>query len=359
MPAFLRNFSRKQRIALGAVAGLLVVGLVAAVIVASGGDGDEPTAEPTTTTTEPTTTTTAPPVAPLTGLPGDPAFLVRPALIVKVDNTPRAFVVQEGIDAADVVVVEQVEGGVTRLAAVFHSRDALVGPVRSARTSDLAIARNFGRPLFAFSGANGGVLGMVNETDALVSAGIDRGGEIGEVYARNRRGEGLLRFYIPTAEMYAAMPGEGVPPPPLFTYRAAGVPGAGSPVTGLTVIYGGGRLTTTMTYEWNGTGWNRSQDGNPHVMAGSGQPIAPANVVVLVTAYRDSGFVDSTGSPSPEAVLEGGGEAYVLTDGGLLPGRWTVGPDSRIVLTDLAGAPVGLTPGQTWIELSPVGPAAF
>jgi hypothetical protein len=360
MPAFFRNLSRNQRIAFGAIAAVVVVGLLAAAIVVAGGDDAEPSATPTTTTTEATTTTTtAPPVAPLTGLPGDPAFLARPALMVKVDNTPRAFEVQEGIDLADVVVVEQVEGGVTRLAAVYHSRDALVGPVRSARTSDLAIARNFGRPLFAFSGANGGVLGMINETDALVSAGIDRGGEIGEVYARNRRGQGLLRFYIPTAEMYEAMPGEGVAPPPLFTYRPAGAPGVGNPVNGLTVTYGGGRLITTMTYQWNGTGWSRSQDGNPHVMVGGGPQIAPANVVVMVTPYRDSGFVDSTGAPSPEAVLEGSGEAYALTDGGLVPGRWTVGPDSRIVLTDVAGGPIGLTPGQTWIELAPVGPAAF
>ena len=40
----------------------------------------------------------------------------------------------------------------TRFAAVFQSRNAEVGPVRSARTTDIAIGAQFGRPLFAFSG---------------------------------------------------------------------------------------------------------------------------------------------------------------------------------------------------------------
>jgi Protein of unknown function (DUF3048) N-terminal domain/Protein of unknown function (DUF3048) C-terminal domain len=360
MPSFLRNLSRNQKIGLSAVGVAVVIALTGAFAMASSGsdDGDDQRADPTTTTTEATTTTTVPPTAPLTGQPGDPGFLSRPALIVKVDNTPKAFVVQEGIDQADVVVVEQVEGGVTRLAVVFHSHDTVVGPVRSARTSDIAIARNFGRPLFAFSGANGGVLAMVRETDALVDAGVDRGGDIGGVYGRNRRGTGLLRFFIPTQELYAVMGGEGQAPPPLFTYRPAGQPSNGGPVNGLNVTYGGGRLTTTMTYEWNGTSWDRSQDGRAHVMA-NGPRISPANVVVLVTPYRDSGFVDVTGAPSPEAVLEGGGEAFVLTDGKLVGGRWQIGPDGRIALFDAANLPIGLTPGPTWLELSPTAPAAF
>src|ERR1019366_7542679 len=85
------------------------------------------------TTTTPTTTTTLPqyPTAPLTGLP-DPSGLSvkRPALTVKIENTPQALP-QWGIDQADVVYEEIVNGGITRLAAIFNSHaPAKVGPVR-------------------------------------------------------------------------------------------------------------------------------------------------------------------------------------------------------------------------------------
>ena len=61
------------------------------------------------------------PIAPLTGLP-DPggASQTRPALSVKVENTPDARP-QAGIDQADVVYEEEVEGSITRFLAMFNS----------------------------------------------------------------------------------------------------------------------------------------------------------------------------------------------------------------------------------------------
>src|SRR5687767_14919574 len=157
----LRGLSRNQKILI-ALALAVVVALAATLVVAGGGDDDPP---PTTTTTsEETTTTTEPPVAPLTGVPeSDASLRMRPALIVKVDNVPQAFPLQEGIENADIVYVEEVENGATRLAVVFQSRDDTVGPVRSARTSDLDIAGNLNMPYFAYSGANSGVLRLVRE----------------------------------------------------------------------------------------------------------------------------------------------------------------------------------------------------
>src|SRR5258707_6884131 len=79
-----------------------------------------------------------PPIAPLTGLVvarGSP-LLMRPALAVKIENTPDARP-QSGLEKADIVVEEQVEGGITRFIAIFQSQDArVIGPVRSARPED-------------------------------------------------------------------------------------------------------------------------------------------------------------------------------------------------------------------------------
>ncbi|HEX7131024.1 MAG TPA: DUF3048 domain-containing protein [Iamia sp.] len=210
-----------------AVGGLALAGLIiGAVVVVGGGDdaADEATGPGRTTTTtvaspgEPTTTgaaaatttTTIPPTtppppppeqlrflpedqpdngsfAPLTGLPvADPALLGRAALAVKIDNLDipgETSVPQTGLAFADVVVEEVVEGGITRFVAVLHSTDAPeVGPVRSARTTDVHLLPVLGRPLFAYSGGNPGVLRAVRESPALV----DRGGEWAPAYVRIR-----------------------------------------------------------------------------------------------------------------------------------------------------------------------------
>ena len=80
-----------------------------------------------------TTTAAAAPVAPLTGLPDpDGAAQTRPVLSVKVENTPQARP-QSGLDAADVVWDEVVEGQITRLLAMFQSRSPPTSSARSAR----------------------------------------------------------------------------------------------------------------------------------------------------------------------------------------------------------------------------------
>lgn len=337
---------------------LLVVLALVAAACSGGGDDEEPT---TTTKRKPTTTTTAPPVSPLTGQPvDDPGKLTRPALMVKVDNTPKGMAVQEGLEHADVVFVEQTEQGTTRLAAVYQSKDATVGPVRSARSSDVGLAGALNRPMLAYSGANRGVLREV-AGGPLVDVGIDAPGVTG-IYLRNQRGgtRNLYRFFLPTADIYAARGSEGGTPPALFAYRSKGAASVGDPTKGVRVGYGGG-AATVVSYEWDGSGWARSQNMRIHQMANGGPRVAPANVVVLITPYRNSGYRDVTGAASPEAVLEGAGEAWFLSDGKVVVGRWARGgPTGTFSFTGPDGAPVELTPGQTWIELAPgVGSAAL
>jgi hypothetical protein len=85
----------------------------------------------------------------LNGLPG----VNNQILVVKIDDT-RAAHPQIGLEYADVVYVEQVEGGLTRLAAVYSSQlPPLIGPVRSARISDIELLAQYGRVGFAYSGA--------------------------------------------------------------------------------------------------------------------------------------------------------------------------------------------------------------
>ena len=82
-------------------------------------------------------------------------------LAVKIDDTNMAHP-QIGLEEADVVYIEQVEGGLTRLAAIFSSKIPVrVGPVRSARISDIDILSQFGRVAFAYSGAQRKLLPVI------------------------------------------------------------------------------------------------------------------------------------------------------------------------------------------------------
>jgi hypothetical protein len=89
--------------------------------------------------------------SPLTGLCSVES---DPTLVVKIDDVSAARP-QYSLNEADMIVVEPVEGGLTRLFAVYQSNQPLlIGPVRSARITDPDIAEAFGKPGFAYSGSN-------------------------------------------------------------------------------------------------------------------------------------------------------------------------------------------------------------
>jgi len=283
--------------------------------------------------------------APLTGLPIE-RYDPRPVLIVKIDNVGGARP-QAGLNQADIVVEERVEGGLTRFAAMFQSTGSdPVGPVRSARTSDVHLFANLGRPLFAYSGANTGVGTMV-ATSNLVDVGA---GSHRDLYVRTRDRRAPHNLFSATTGLWAAA--EGSEAVPLFEYREDGEPVAGGarPVQHLDVTYG----ATSAAFDWNGQGWVRSTDGRAHPDS-SGAPVAPANVVVRFTDYVPS----PADGRSPEAVVTGSGELWVLTGGQIVVGRWEQ-PSATAPTRWLtaSGEPIRLTPGRTWIVMPNPGDAA-
>jgi hypothetical protein len=336
---------------LAAITRLAIALLAVAVLAVACGGGDD---AKTTTTKKRATTTTAGPIAPLTGLAGPGAD--RPALIVKIDNAPKGRP-QAGINAADIVIEELVEGGITRLAVIFHSSDAdPVGPVRSARSTDIAIASSLNRPLFAYSGANAVFLELVHAAP-LVDVGV---GVQKDSYRREPGRPSLYNLFTTTAQLFARAAEGGGPPPPMFAYRAAGekVAAGAEASTGVAMEYRD-KVRTAVEWTWHAESktWRRVQNGTPHVDA-AGEQVAPQNVVVQFVDYRDTGFVDQSGTAVPEAELIGEGEAWVFTAGKVVRGRWSK-PDATTptAFVDAAGEPVKLTPGRTWIELPKPGTA--
>jgi Protein of unknown function (DUF3048) N-terminal domain/Protein of unknown function (DUF3048) C-terminal domain len=343
--------------------------LVATVTACSGSDAAPATTttEPPTTTAAPTTvvettvaattsveepTTTAAPAAavfPLTGLPSndDPKAL-RPALVVKIDNNPQARP-QTGLNEADIVYEENVEQ-ITRFAAVFQSNDAdPVGPIRSGRTQDIALLSSLNHPLFAWSGGNGNVTQAIRASDLIdISVGVvgDDGGYFRD---RSRNVDVEHTLYATTPALFSLTPLFAPPPPAQFQYRADGVAVAGEPALGAEIAMDGVKVT----WVWDSAvgAYMRSQGNRPHDLVGGGQVNAP-NVVVLEVDYQPS----PADVRSPEAQTVGTGAAIVFTAGNVIRGTWTRNDKLQpFSLVDDSGAPIVLTPGRTWVELSKVG----
>ncbi len=299
---------------------------------------DDPVATPVAATP-----TAGPGVQPLTGLPGP--VPERPAAVVKIDNSPKARP-QVGLEQADIVVEEEVEGGVTRLAAVFHSQGAVVGPVRSGRTTDIPVLDGLGSPLFVYSGAN-----QVIETLLLRQKGVqNRSAERTSGYWRERGRKVPSNLFTDLGAQWASA--TGGPPPAQFAYRGPGEAlVGGQPATSLAVTYRANRVS----WAWNGELWARSQGGAPHVVAAGGQ-LAVANVVVVETAKIDTGMVDTSGARVPEFAFVGAGPATVFTGGQRIAATWTRPTlRSAVTLTAADGSVVGLTPGRTWVEVVEAG----
>jgi hypothetical protein len=342
----------KQRLAIIGVVVAAIVGVLA-VVVFAGGDDDGEVGSPTTSEAP----EDGPRVAPLTGLPGDhEGRLERPALVVKVDNVEPDARPQAGLNDADVVYEERVEGSVTRLVAIYHSEDAgPIGPIRSARSSDLGIFGPLHRPFYVWSGANPSFAALIRSSN-IVDAGHDA---VPEFYYREsgRRAPSNL-MVTSTADLLELEAEASSPPPPLFEYRDDGdEPDGLLEVTRVRVVYGGQAGSAPVEYAWNGEGWERSQAGTPHVDA-AGEVVAPANVVIQFTPYLDSDVNDQFGNPIREADLVGEGEVWVLTAGGLLEGTWRKDAlEDVAVYTDASGGPLLLTPGRTWVALAETGGA--
>ena len=299
---------------------------------------------------------------PLTGLPAtDPAKLKRPALVVKIDNADgdgrgNQARPQTGLNQADVVYEEKVEGAVTRLAAIFQSQDSdPVGPIRSARSTDVAVFSPLNRPLFAWSGANPTFADIIHSSP-IVDVGFDAHSE---VYDRRADKIGPHNLYSSTPALYSLAPPDGVAPPALFQYRAASEPlGAGAmPIGSIHIDFGGGGGSAPVDYGWDAGrgGFGRTQRGTIDVDEADVQ-IAPANVIVQFTDYVDTGITDVVGTPVPEAQLVGTGRALIMTNGMIFEAVWTkTAPEAVPTYVDSAGKPVKLTPGQTFVELVPNG----
>ncbi|WP_190077093.1 DUF3048 domain-containing protein [Streptomyces daghestanicus] len=283
---------------------------------------------------------------PSPGTTGTPQARTGSPLAVKIDNAPAARP-QTGLEAADVVYVEPVEGGLSRLMALYATRlPEKVGPVRSARESDLELLRQFDRPTLAFSGAQRKLLPRIEAAPLRAEQPDGSSG----AFVRESGRSAPHNLYLRPGRLLDAAPGAAALTTG-FTYGAA--PSGGRAEKARTVRYPAARFTFT----WSGARgrWLVGMDGTPAVEPGGRRP-APATVVVQYVKVRESRFRDFRGSNSPYVETVGTGRAEVLRGGRAYAAGWKRGSATDgTAFTAADGSPVRFAEGPVWVVFAQAG----
>lgn len=258
-------------------------------------------------------------------------------IAVKIDNVSQARP-QVGIDQADIVVAERVEGNLTRLLAIFHSHyPKRVGPVRSARNTDLRLLPMFGKPGLVFSGANRKVMKRVKKARV-------------RQIKRSRRDHSRQpphNVMVNLDRIAGKVNGIGKPRSFGYTFARSGKAWKNA-TTDKSPSIKIGHDTFGFRYRHGSyrTSWNghSNTDGDTH------KPVLTDNIVRLrVSSHKDK---HTTSNVSNVAETVGSGKAIVYSAGKKLKGRWSRSKVSGpMTLKDGHGKDIPLRPGRTWILL--------
>ncbi len=262
-------------------------------------------------------------------------------LAVKIDNVGIAQDEQAGLNSADLVYVIQVEGGLSRYLAIFDSSDAPaeVGPVRSARQTDIPLLAAYGRIGLAYSGAIPGLLPEL--------AGANLENITPDTAPDQFTNDGSMPTYIDPRKIFADY--RHLAKTKYVGFRFGALPAGGRPVTSVSVDMPAAAFTFTA----KGTEWLVSVDGSPSETINQGRTTTD-NIIVQHVNVVPGQFTDhNAAEPANEVFSEttGSGTADFYRDGKVWHGRWSKPTNTSATAYTVNGKPMELAPGRTWIVL--------
>ncbi|GAA0691168.1 DUF3048 domain-containing protein [Kitasatospora atroaurantiaca] len=344
-----RSAPLRTRVLALVAAGLAVA--IAVVLAIPGGHSRAPVASAPAPSPSPSPTGPSPSpsptetVSPLTGLPGEAGRI----LAVKIDNIVNARP-QTGVNSADVVYAIEVEGGLSRFLAIYDANhlpqgDA-IGPVRSARESDLPILEQYGKVDFVYSGA------LTKFLPVLAGANVFNctPQQDGSSFFRTRSNIAPFNQYVRPSGTLRHFPDSA--PAKDIGFRFGAAPDGGVPTGSLTAKM----PAASFTFTWDAAQGKYlvTMDGKPAATRDAGQMGAPTIVVQKVAETTSPrGFMDSPGVLSPYAPTVGSGDAVVLRDGKAYQGTWSRASADAGTTFTYAGQPMNFHPGQVWVVLEP------
>ncbi len=363
----------RNRIVAGAVAGtvLAVAVAVTALAILGGGGSSSAAPEPSPTSAPGDTATatraasptpSATPVRYFGVLDGAPMTASEWAerkdllpLAVMLDNTPNAFP-HSGLAGADLVYEAFVEGGITRLMAVYWRREAdLVMPIRSARTPFVIWASELG----AIYGHAGGAStdNDANAMGQIVEWGVrDLNAFSPEANTGYHRDLGRYAPYnLATSteklrEIAARLGFDGPPAVEPWKFRNSGDPAPGDRAEGIEIDFQGSRYSWQLVqWKWDpaARAYARYQFGGPHIDATTKEQLKFTTVIVMVAPAQ---VVDDAGHVLLEQLGEG--PATVFTAGRAIKGTWKKPErESRTRFFDESGQEIAFERGPIFIEV--------
>ena len=272
-----------------------------------------------------------------------------PVLVVKVDDTAQAHP-QIGLDKADLVYIEEVEGGLTRLAAVFSSEiPTQIGPVRSARISDIDLLSQYGHVAFAYSGAQTKMLPVIAAAN-LENLGAQRESET--LYPRDLTRTAPVNLLLRADLLMAKLVDQNVA---IAMSKNMGWTFGATPV--------GGQSIVSVKLKWPantyGAVWSSAESrwllihANSPDLAADGGQLGPTTLVIQMVSITPSQYHDKLGGVTPFSATIGSGTGYVLRNGLAFAAKWNR-PDasSGTSWTTPDGTPIPFAGGQVWVAMT-------
>jgi len=272
-----------------------------------------------------------------------------PILVVKIDDT-RSARPQIGLEDADLVYIEQVEGGLTRLAAIYSSViPQNIGPVRSARISDIDILSQYGKVVFAYSGAQRAMLSLIANSN-LWDYGAQRQSPI--IYTRdaNRRApvDMVLRADLLLEKVSKDQRVIAVSKSAGWSFGKA--PIGGVAIESVAVRWPASRYEATWSQDEKR--WLLSNSGIAN-FAASGKRLGATTFVIQNVEMSDSIYRAADGSLTPLSETIGTGTGYILRDGRSLKANWSrPSAEAGTSWTLADGTEIKFAPGSIWVALT-------
>lgn len=272
-----------------------------------------------------------------------------PIIVVKIDDTPDAHP-QVGIDKADLIYIEQVEGGLVRLAAIFSTQiPDQIGPVRSARISDIELMSQFGKVAFFYSGAQSKFLPVIKAAN-LFDIGAEH--ESPKLYGRDPNRNAPYDMILSGQEAKKRIAELDVAKASNIAWSFGKLSNEGNSISAVKVKW----PASNYTAKWNGKSWDLYQNGNPDVTS-DGIQISPTTFIIQNVVITDSIYKDKLGGITPLSITVGEGTGWVLRDGIAIKATWNR-PDSTSGTTwsDVNGKEIKFAAGQIWVALTDQAP---
>ena len=272
-----------------------------------------------------------------------------PVLVVKIDDTSYAHP-QVGLAEADLIYIEQVEGGLTRLAAVFsRSIPDQIGPVRSARITDIDLLSQYGFIAFAYSGAQS-KLRPVLATANWKDVGAEKLGRQYYVNAPDRTPPYAMMLNAPLLMSKLKADGEDIARAKSMGWNFGDTPDSGTAIAQVDVTWPAARYTA----KWSETDgrWLLFHNGRPNVDHNNVQ-LGASTFVIQNVRITPSEYRDKVGGVTPLSEVIGSGTGFILRDGKAFPAQWSrPGADQGTSWRDAKGDEITFAPGQIWVALT-------